>query len=72
MRSLCEALLTHRKQIGYPVLSVTETPDGIRVRQDRFLETGKGEGADNETLWSVHSLHVVKESADKRSAGMCP
>ncbi|KAF7777794.1 hypothetical protein Agabi119p4_3866 [Agaricus bisporus var. burnettii] len=41
------------KKIGFPVITVTETPEGIRVRQDRFLETGKGEGADNETIWNV-------------------
>lgn len=40
-------------KIGFPVLTVTETADGIRVRQDRFLETGKGQGADNETIWNV-------------------
>lgn len=33
---------------------MTETLDGIRVRQDRFLESGKGEGKDNETIWFVH------------------
>lgn len=38
------------------MLTVTETPEGIRVRQDRFLETGKGKGPDNETIWSVHVI----------------
>lgn len=41
------------QQIGFPVLTVTETPDGIRVRQDRFLETGHAEAKDNETIWWV-------------------
>jgi hypothetical protein len=49
--------LTRGLQIGFPVLTVTETPEGIRVRQDRFLDTGKGEGMDNETLWLDLSLH---------------
>ena len=37
--------------MGYPVITVTETKDGIRVRQDRFLETGPAEAKDNETIW---------------------
>lgn len=40
-------------KIGFPVLTVTETPAGIQVRQDRFLETGIAERAENETLWNV-------------------
>jgi aminopeptidase 2 len=37
--------------MGFPVLTVTETAEGITVRQDRFLETGPAEPKDNETLW---------------------
>lgn len=33
------------------MLTVTETPNGITVRQDRFLETGPAEPKDNETIW---------------------
>jgi aminopeptidase 2 len=45
-------------QIGYPVLTVTETPNGITVRQDRFLETGDATEQENETIWSVILLLV--------------
>jgi aminopeptidase 2 len=38
-------------KIGFPVLSVTEDENGIFVKQDRFLETGSAEPADNETIW---------------------
>lgn len=38
---------------GFPILSVTETKDGIHVRQDRFLETGPAEEQDNQTIWSI-------------------
>jgi aminopeptidase 2 len=41
--------------MGFPVLTVTETATGIKVRQDRFLETGIAEAKDNETLWFVHT-----------------
>ncbi|KAJ4488175.1 leucyl aminopeptidase [Lentinula aciculospora] len=41
------------KKIGFPVVTVTETSEGIKVRQDRFLETGLAEGADNETIWNI-------------------
>jgi aminopeptidase 2 len=40
-------------KIGFPVLTVTENPNGIVVRQDRFLETGAAEPKDNETIWTV-------------------
>jgi len=35
------------------VLTVSETPTGIKVRQDRFLESGPAKPEDNETIWSV-------------------
>ncbi|KAJ8087903.1 Aminopeptidase 2 mitochondrial [Marasmius tenuissimus] len=38
---------------GFPLLTVTETDGGIKVRQDRLLETGFAEGKDNETIWNV-------------------
>jgi aminopeptidase 2 len=38
-------------KIGFPVLSVTEDEKGIFVKQDRFLETGAAEPAENETIW---------------------
>ena len=54
-RNLFSMELTDVLQIGFPVLTVIETPEGIRVRQDRFLETRKGQGAENETIWLVYS-----------------
>lgn len=39
------------KEMGFPVVTVTETNDGIRVRQDRFLESGPALPKDNETIW---------------------
>ncbi|OBZ75470.1 Aminopeptidase 1 [Grifola frondosa] len=41
------------KKMGYPVITVAERPNGIHVRQDRFLETGPAEPKDNETIWTV-------------------
>jgi aminopeptidase 2 len=38
-------------QMGFPVLTVKETPTGIKVRQDRFLEDGPAKPEDNETIW---------------------
>ncbi|KAI0064927.1 hypothetical protein BV25DRAFT_1914077 [Artomyces pyxidatus] len=40
-------------KIGFPVLTVTETEVGIRVRQDRFLEDGVVKPEDNQTIWTV-------------------
>ncbi|KAF9813474.1 hypothetical protein IEO21_05581 [Rhodonia placenta] len=41
------------KQVGFPVVSVTETTKGIHIRQDRFLETGPADELDNQTTWSI-------------------
>ncbi|KAL0066491.1 Aminopeptidase 2 mitochondrial [Marasmius tenuissimus] len=38
---------------GFPLLTVTETDGGVKVRQDRLLETGLAVGKDNETIWNV-------------------
>ena len=35
------------------MLTVTENANGIHIRQDRFLETGRAEGKENETIWQV-------------------
>ncbi|KAJ7738474.1 leucyl aminopeptidase [Mycena maculata] len=41
------------KKIGFPVIKVTETPNGIHVRQDRFIESGAADPKENETIWNV-------------------
>jgi aminopeptidase 2 len=41
-------------KIGFPLITVTETPDGIHVRQDRFLENGDALAEENETIWFVY------------------
>lgn len=55
--------MTGVTQIGFPVLTVSETHEGVRIRQDRFLETGRGEGADNETIWFVHKLSPCRATS---------
>lgn len=46
-------------QIGFPVVTVTETEGKIHVRQDRFLEAGPAEPKDNETIWFVHVIIML-------------
>ncbi|KAF5358359.1 hypothetical protein D9756_001847 [Leucocoprinus leucothites] len=53
------------KKIGFPVVTVTETPGSIHVRQDRFLETGKGEGTNNEIVWHLPLRILTVDSAGK-------
>ncbi|KAJ7159076.1 leucyl aminopeptidase [Mycena crocata] len=38
---------------GYPVITVTEAPGGINVRQNRFLASGIAAEQDDETIWTV-------------------
>ncbi|KAG8806528.1 Aminopeptidase 2 mitochondrial [Serendipita sp. 400] len=50
-------------KIGFPVLTITETPDSITVRQDRYLETGDVKDEENQTLWQIPlNLMTVDES----------
>lgn len=41
------------KKIGFPLITVTEGPSSIHVRQDRFIETGHADPKENETIWNV-------------------
>ncbi|KAJ7641728.1 leucyl aminopeptidase [Roridomyces roridus] len=40
-------------EIGFPLITVTESPNGIHVRQDRFLDSGLPKEEENKTIWSV-------------------
>lgn len=53
--------------MGFPVVKVTEVPGGIRVRQDRFLETGPAEPKDNETVWSIPLSLLTTDAHGKAS-----
>ncbi|KAI0280676.1 peptidase family M1-domain-containing protein [Russula aff. rugulosa BPL654] len=53
-------------KMGFPVLTVTETSTGIKVRQDRFLEDGQAKPEDNKTIWSV-PLGLVTSSIHGQS-----
>jgi aminopeptidase N len=41
-------------KIGFPVLTVTEEPNKITIRQNRYLETGDAKEEEDQTLWCVH------------------
>lgn len=47
-------------KMGYPVLTVTESKAGIRVRQDRFLESGPADPKENKTIWfkGISNKHI--------------
>lgn len=40
-------------KIGFPLLTVTESKEGVTVRQDRFLESGPAPDKENETIWTI-------------------
>ncbi|KAJ7622861.1 hypothetical protein B0H17DRAFT_1151561 [Mycena rosella] len=48
---------------GYPVITVTESPGGIDVRQNRFLESGIAAPKDDETIWTV-PLNILAFNSD--------
>ncbi|KAJ7134962.1 leucyl aminopeptidase [Mycena crocata] len=53
------------KKIGFPVITVTESPNGIHVRQDRFLETGAADPKENETIWNIPLSILTADSNGK-------
>ncbi|KZT44121.1 leucyl aminopeptidase [Sistotremastrum suecicum HHB10207 ss-3] len=54
-------------KIGYPVLTVTETPEGITVRQDRFLSDGSPTLEENATIWQVPLAVLSADASGKAS-----
>lgn len=57
--SLKEETFADVLKMGYPVVTVDETVDGIHVRQDRFLQSGHAEEKDNKTTWWLPNLQVA-------------
>ncbi|TIB62326.1 hypothetical protein E3P77_03857 [Wallemia ichthyophaga] len=53
---------------GFPVLTVNESQNGIQVRQDRFLSTGKPTAEENETEWHVPLFIRQGDHIDKSVA----
>ncbi|KAJ6489207.1 peptidase family M1-domain-containing protein [Mycena vitilis] len=49
-------------KIGFPLITVTETPNGIRVRQDRYLSSGPPEADDNETIWLKLMVYILSRN----------
>ncbi|KAG9104921.1 Aminopeptidase 2 mitochondrial [Ceratobasidium sp. 370] len=52
-------------EIGFPFLTVTETADGIHVRQDRFLSTGDATDAENKTIWHIPLSLLTTDASGK-------
>ncbi|KAI9464657.1 leucyl aminopeptidase [Boletus coccyginus] len=53
-------------KVGFPVLTVTETKDGIKVHQDRYLETGPAEEKDNQTTWTIPLAILAVDETGRR------
>ncbi|KAI4526730.1 hypothetical protein K525DRAFT_287090 [Schizophyllum commune Loenen D] len=53
------------QKIGFPIVTVTEDVNGIKVRQDRFLTSGPAEPEDNETIWSVPLAILTEDDGGK-------
>ncbi|KAL1709873.1 hypothetical protein EV121DRAFT_252475 [Schizophyllum commune] len=58
------ALMTNWvNKIGFPVITVTEDTNGIKVRQDRFIESGPADPKDNETIWNVPLAILTRDAS---------
>ncbi|KAL1718216.1 peptidase family M1-domain-containing protein [Schizophyllum commune] len=53
------------QKIGFPIVTVTEDVNGIKVRQDRFLTSGPAEPEENETTWSVPLAILTEDDGGK-------
>ncbi|KAF7322818.1 Aminopeptidase [Mycena chlorophos] len=53
------------KRQGFPVITVSEGPNGIKVRQDRFTEAGIAEPKENETIWNVPLMILSTDAEGK-------
>lgn len=49
------------KVIGFPVLTITEKPGELRIKQSRFLSTGDVKPSEDETTWWI-PLMITKQS----------
>ncbi|KAG8952836.1 Aminopeptidase 2 mitochondrial [Tulasnella sp. 419] len=54
-------------KIGFPVVTVKETPEGISVRQDRFLSTGDPSEEENQTIWQIPLNILTTDGSGKPS-----
>ncbi|KIJ42373.1 hypothetical protein M422DRAFT_75548 [Sphaerobolus stellatus SS14] len=51
---------------GFPVVTVTETPEGIHLRQDRFIATGDVTEEENSTIWQI-PLTILSTDTDGKT-----
>jgi len=52
-------------KVGYPIVKVTETADGIQIQQNRFLQTADVKPEEDETIYPIMtSLITCKETAE--------
>ncbi|SCZ99097.1 BZ3500_MvSof-1268-A1-R1_Chr3-1g05810 [Microbotryum saponariae] len=50
------------KKVGFPVITVEETSEGLKVTQNRFLSTGDPIPEEDETIWQIPlELLIVKD-----------
>ena len=59
------------KQIGFPVLEVTEGKDSLSIKQRRFLSTGDVKPEEDQTVWWIPlglTTDATKGLSDKVSA----
>ncbi|OJJ95560.1 hypothetical protein ASPACDRAFT_82034 [Aspergillus aculeatus ATCC 16872] len=54
------------RKIGFPVITITEEPGQINIRQNRFLSTGDAKPDEDETTWwiplGIQSAHEVSDT----------
>ncbi|KAF7301221.1 Leucyl aminopeptidase [Mycena indigotica] len=65
---LSPTLVSNNLQMGYPLLRVTETAEGITVRQDRFFDNGLPTEEENTTIWTIPlSIRFLDEAGQVKT-----
>lgn len=52
-------------QIGFPVLTVTESDGKLKIRQDRFIASGDVTEDENKTIWYIPLTVLTTDSTGK-------
>ncbi|PYI13669.1 putative aminopeptidase [Aspergillus violaceofuscus CBS 115571] len=59
------------RKIGFPVITITEEPGRINIRQNRFLSTGDAKPEEDETTWWIPlGIQSAREASDTNKGAL--
>ncbi|KAL9083473.1 MAG: hypothetical protein Q9159_005768 [Coniocarpon cinnabarinum] len=64
-KNVADVMHVWTREVGYPVLSVTEQGDNINIKQNRFLRTNDVKPEEDQTLYPVFLALRTKQGVDE-------